>query len=266
MGRSIPHLVSRHGGTVLLACALVPCIALAQTQPAPSDAVTTSPDASGSSSGAAAIASPPRASGPALHVESPRPVRLQRRAGEDAPWMAFCESPCDEPFDGSTQYRVSGEGIRPSQPFYVTPGADGSATVRVKPATLTGYRTGIGLVAGGGALIVAGAIVALAGSPSSTRDAQTNPTNGETSNTHTGVMFVASALVVSGLAVGIAGGATTLDNTQSSVAGSVRLVDERAPAQGARPPLRLEARRHEPTPSPAIATPFVALPLLQGTF
>ena len=242
---------------VVLVCSLASQGALGQSAPEPA----------GSATAAAPAPFASAVSRPALHVESPSPVAVQRRTGEEAPWTPFCTSPCDEAFDGATQYRISGEGIRPSAPFYVVPGADGGAVVRVKPATLTSYRTGIGLLAGGGALIVAGAIVALAGSSADARAAQTNPTNGETSNSHTGVMFVASALIVSGVAVGIAGGATTLDNGRSSVSGSVRLVEERAPAQGARPPVRLEARRNEPPSAPPVAAvPFIAIPLLQGTF
>lgn len=206
----------------------------------------------------------PRAAEAILHVESPVPVAVQQRTSEGAPWTAFCASPCDRSFDPSAQYRIAGDGVRPSTPFEVSPRADGSSIVRVTPGTNGGFYTGVGLLAGGGALIVAGAIVAVASSGSDSRAAETRADDGQTSNKHTNLVFVASALVVSGVAIGVVGGAKALGEGRTRVSGDARPVRETPPARGAvRETLRLEARR-ELAPTPA--APVVAIPLVQGSF
>jgi hypothetical protein len=93
-----------------------------------------------------------------VHIESPSPVTLERRASGEAEWTIACQSPCDAAVTTDSDFRVTGADVRSSAPFTLRPGREAIA-LRVRPAARSVRTLSIaGIVVGGtgsiGALLV----------------------------------------------------------------------------------------------------------------
>jgi len=92
-----------------------------------------------------------------VHVESPRPVLVQRR--DDDAWEDMCRSPCDMALPRDAEYRVVAQEGRPSATFRLRGSPDDRVVLRVDPfggerrtaggilAVFGGVSMGVGLIA-----------------------------------------------------------------------------------------------------------------------
>jgi hypothetical protein len=106
---------------------------------------------------------PARADDVRVHIESPRPVTLETRAGGDVAWSVACESPCDVAVATEGDLRITGPDVTTSEPFVLRPRGN-SVVLRVRPASRTVKMLSVtGIILGGavsvGALLVGQAVV-----------------------------------------------------------------------------------------------------------
>ena len=88
-------------------------------------------------------------------------TELQRRSVDTDGWVPVCEAPCDCSVVLGIEYRIGGNGIRPSEPFYLEhkPRIELDANV----ATVSNHRAGVGIAAlGGGVTVLGGVLIATA--------------------------------------------------------------------------------------------------------
>jgi hypothetical protein len=98
-----------------------------------------------------------------VHVDSPRPVTLETRAGGDVAWSVACESPCDVSVQTDGDFRIAGPNVTTSEPFVLRPRGE-LVALRVRPASRTVRALSVtGIILGGavslGALLVGQALV-----------------------------------------------------------------------------------------------------------
>jgi hypothetical protein len=113
-------------------------------------------------------------SGIRVHIDSPSDVELQYRegvrgSGNKAPWETVCTSPCDRQMSTQGQYRIVGDGARPSREFML-PSAGGTVTLSVSPASTGWFVGGIILMSVGGVTMLVGLFIGLVASLVSTVD------------------------------------------------------------------------------------------------
>jgi hypothetical protein len=191
-----------------------------------------------------------------VHINSDRPVTLQRRSGESGAWETVCSSPCDQRAPVGDQYQVTGEGVNASKPFMLN-ASKGTVNLDVGVGDKKGETTGTVLLVVGGVLVVAGVIVMIAaGSTSGGLSGQGND-SGTTHLGNTNAFFAGGALVFAGLAAGIYGGATMINSAHSNVEGDVA---RPGPARGAIDPGRSVAKNTTPN------APAFIFPVFKTTF
>jgi hypothetical protein len=74
--------------------------------------------------------------------------------------VRVCGAPCDAELPVDTQYRVTGESIRPSAAFFLAPRGEGRVTLHVDASTTAAFDGGA-LVVTAGSIAVVGGIAAL---------------------------------------------------------------------------------------------------------
>ena len=200
---------------------------------------------------AAALSSSAMASPPApvsVHLESSVVADLEHRAGPDAPWENICVTPCDIVTRTAGEYRIVGVGIAVSRPFVVDAAKGGALSVTVRPGSLAIARRGLWLLAGAGAIGIAGAITLAAGGASGAFDA-----GGVGSQSRTDFLFAGSLMLVAALGMGVWGTADWTENRLSRLDGPV-----------------LPPRAVSPQPEPHVTAPqqkvALSLPLISFTF
>ena len=93
-----------------------------------------------------------------VHVDTPEPVELQGETDEKRrPFSTICVSPCDTVVPAVGQYRISGDGIRPSRRFVLPEGAIHDTMV-VSPKSSLAFGAGIVLTVVGAAALGLGAL------------------------------------------------------------------------------------------------------------
>ncbi len=208
-----------------------------------------------------------------IHLDSPRAVRLERRAPGDASWQTVCSAPCDMMVVASGDFRVAGDDVPAGSPFAVR-GAQGervnvtvhpsSRTVRTTSAVVAAIGGGVAVVASVTAiveLLVAGAQGMSAagcawGSAATLSSAAGCP---KPSQPNTTPLWAAAGV---GALAGVVGVALLLANGSTTATGSN--IDSGGAPPPSPPPMP------EPTPPDDVAPAFVStsmvLPVLQGTF
>jgi hypothetical protein len=99
-----------------------------------------------------------------VHVESPKPVDLERETGDRRdPFYVACTSPCDEWVPTTGTYRIGGGGTRASRRFELLASARRD-TVVVSPASSTAFGVGIAAIVVGAAALGIGSLGLLSAS------------------------------------------------------------------------------------------------------
>jgi hypothetical protein len=166
-----------------------------------------------SASGSGGVSRAPRANASTawVHIESDRPVRLEREGeghARGSEWETICASPCDAEVPLGSDVRIGGEGIRTSRPFHLNAAPGERVELVVNAGTRGGFVGGIILTSVGPIVSLIGAVVLVAASEQNQLDslvvdgvAQQNTT---TTNT-TGAKTVGVVLVIGGIALTIGG-------------------------------------------------------------
>ena len=95
-----------------------------------------------------------------VHLESPRPVRLESHAPDQKTWRVACGAPCDRELPLADEYRIAyrEKGMLPGRPFRLTADGQRSILVKVHPASADGMVGGGLLIGLGGLFMVASAL------------------------------------------------------------------------------------------------------------
>jgi hypothetical protein len=85
-----------------------------------------------------------------LHIESPKPVDLERGTGDFSdPFYVICTSPCDTWVPATDSYRIAGGGTRASRRFELLANAK-RETLVVSPSSSIAFGMGIAAIVLGG--------------------------------------------------------------------------------------------------------------------
>jgi hypothetical protein len=108
---------------------------------------------------APAPSAPPAATRPmvVVHLDSPQPVTLEGRSGDDDDWEVMCTAPCDRPVPTTFVYRITGSGVRTSRTFHVDAGS--RVTLQVDPSSSAGHAGAIVITVVGSVGLVPIAVV-----------------------------------------------------------------------------------------------------------
>lgn len=143
---------------------------------------------------------PPRLVGPLVYLRADNPrTTLQIRIDEDQ-WQDLCRVPCGAPLDPSQVYRVNGRSFVPTESFQL-PRSSGQVSLEARMGLKVRNITGRILTPIGGALILAGALLFLAGSQSSELSDQDVVDNRDRRALH----LYGVVAAVGGLGIGLAG-------------------------------------------------------------
>ena len=205
---------------------------------APADAsTTTSPPAAASGSSAPPAPPPGMKVVPAVrvHIDGNRAAVLERRTSEEYEWVTACVSPCDVNVPVGDQYRISGDGVRPSSSFFLKASAGEHVRLRVSTSSSTASGWGKALLIGGGVITLLG----LASSDSSSGSPR-------------------GPVIAVGVIAGAVGAVLVLANLDTTYSQST---EARVPV--ARTRLELPAWRVDPD---APKSSILDVPILRGTF
>lgn len=98
-----------------------------------------------------------------VHIESPRPVRLLRRASTRGAYDAVCESPCDAMVPLSGVYQIVGDGMPSSRELTLRGNPGDRVVLNVDPASRGTMVTGWVIFGVGGLAVLVGVAVMLIG-------------------------------------------------------------------------------------------------------
>lgn len=192
-----------------------------------------------------------------VHVDSPSPVVLEKRASDKASWERVCESPCDVKAPVDAQYRITGTDISESKPFMLQTRGD-MAMIKVTPGSHGKATAGWIVLGAGGAALIGGLILNLIGTGQNHIAGQGGPGDTATTDTDRANLFwVGSSLMVAGVVAGVYGGSLILNGAHSGVEGSVQ---SPPPAQGSNDGVTRVAA------SQTGRAPALMIPILRGTF
>lgn len=101
---------------------------------------------------------------------------LERDTGES--WVDACRAPCDRLVPANGSYRITGAGIRDSDPFTLRAHGGGSEMLRVQSSSQTGFVGGVALSGVGGVALLFGLGMTLFGTTKSCSSVDGSTTNG----------------------------------------------------------------------------------------
>ena len=206
-----------------------------------------------------------------VHIDSPSPVSLERRAAGSQTWEHVCTSACDVKTPTLAEYRVVGSELNPSKPFMID-GSKGKVTLHVAPGSKSKADAGLWILVAGGVVLIAGVAVLLVGADKH----GVFTSDGQTHNSHLNAMFFGGALVLTGVTVGIFGAGWMLGNRQTDVGGDVsKTIDEKktpghsGPSGDSPVDVKLQSSLRQPTwntPKNPGLPQFVSVPVFAGRF
>ena len=189
-----------------------------------------------------------------VHINSDKPVSLQRRPNAQTAWETVCMSPCDQRAPLGEEYQVTGVGLNPSKPFRLATGKE-KVTLDVSVGDPNKAKMGLYIAVGGGVVALTGAIIIAA----AVKPSDTFPDSGVTHVSNTNVLFAGGLLILTGVVAGIYGGATMLNSKEAQVEGDT---SKAGPAEKA----AHDAGPKTASATPAATTPAFVIPVLKGTF
>jgi hypothetical protein len=205
-----------------------------------------------------------------VHLDSPAPVSLERRAPGGTTWENVCTTPCDVKTSSIAEYRVVGTDLNDSKPFMID-GTKERVNLTVAPGSKGRADAGLYILVGGGIITIAGVAVLFLGSDKN----GAMLADGQTHNAHYNAMFWGGALVLAGVTTGIFGAGWMLGNRHSDVSGDVSKVIEEKPAPGAAPSgggaaeVKFSTSSRQPTwntPKLSGMPQIMTVPVLSGRF
>jgi hypothetical protein len=137
-----------------------------------------------------------------VHLKTPHPAYLYRRAAGTTEFVTACESPCDQEMPIGDTYRIGGSGFATTPEFMLDAAPGGSVEVTVDGPSWAGIVGGGLLTVGGGVTAYIGTILALSGGACSA-DSYNNRHNGCDSvrNVGLGALAVGAGMIVLGLVI-----------------------------------------------------------------
>jgi hypothetical protein len=165
----------------------------------------------------------------AVHVDSPVPVSLERRAPGGTTWENVCTTPCDVKTSRFSEYRIVGTDLNASKPFMID-GTKEKVNLSVSPGSKARADVGLYILVAGGVVTIAGIAVMFLSAGKD--DVFQSQSDGQTHNSYLNSLFFGGALVMTGLAAGIFGAGWMLGNKNSDVSGDVSKTIDEKPAPG----------------------------------
>ena len=139
-----------------------------------------------------------------VHMKTPHPAHLYRRAAGTTDFVTACNSPCDEDMPIGDTYRIGGSGFATTPEFRLNAAPGGSVELTVDGPSWAGIIGGGALTIGGGFTAYVGTLVALTGSAcSSSNDGyRSNSDNCDSvRNAGLGALAVGVGMIVLGLVI-----------------------------------------------------------------
>lgn len=229
----------------------------------------------------AAPAPPPPATGPStpsgpalggpsvwVHIDGSEEARLEQDVTGYRDWRLVCRAPCDMQVPTGKDYRITGDGLRPSGPFALQGREGDRETVEVNGASKGWFVFGV--VLGGAGVVGAGIglYVALIGAVVSSADSTATSygnTPATTSDRKTGedAEKVGFTIAAAGAAAGVAGLVLIIANFRTGVSQDVAA--GKAAQNDSWTKLPVPTWRTA-TPEQRALPPSVGFPLVSGTF
>ena len=138
-----------------------------------------------------------------VHMKTPHPAYLYRRAAGTTDFVTACSSPCDEEMPIGDTYRIGGSGFATTPDFSLAAAPGGSVELTVDGPNWAGIVGGGLLTVGGGFTAYIGTILTLSGSACSFDRYSSSSDNSCDSvrNVGIGALAVGAGMIVLGLVI-----------------------------------------------------------------
>lgn len=138
-----------------------------------------------------------------VHMKTPHPAHLYRRAAGTTDFVTACDSPCDEEMPIGDTYRIGGSGFATTPEFRLNAAPGGSVELTVDGPSWAGIVGGGALTIGGGFTAYVGTILALSGGACSSDRYSSRSGDDCTSlrNGGLGALAVGAGMIVLGLVI-----------------------------------------------------------------
>lgn len=147
--------------------------------------------------------------GARVHVTSPTPVFLYRRAPGSTAWERVCTSPCDEELPASGTYRVTGNGVAAKElSLNANPGE--SVVLEVDPSSTIGTVVGVALSVAGFVAVGAAGNIDQAERCRQVPSGSSSCSDGPTSTTANIVGIAGTLALVGGIVLTVTSARTTV--------------------------------------------------------
>ena len=155
-----------------------------------------------------------------VHMKTPHPAHLYRRAAGTTEFVTACNSPCDEEMPIGDTYKIGGSGFSTTPEFSLAAQPGGSVELTVDGPSWAGIIGGGALTVGGGATAYIGTILALSGSACSANSYSNRSDSSCDSvrNVGLGALAVGVGMIVLGLVVVFPSMKTDFSQTAASPA------------------------------------------------
>jgi hypothetical protein len=165
-----------------------------------------------------------------VHLEADQGVVLQSISPGSGRWAFVCAAPCDAQLPLAAQYRIAGEGVRPSRPFGIEAPPGQHVTINVAAASRAGFSGGVALSSVGLAGVIVGLSVVLFGA---LQACNVEDAAGDCLGTANGGVETAGAIItIAGVALTIGGVILMASNARSH---ATQTIGEVLPPPPARP-------------------------------
>ncbi len=196
-----------------------------------------------------------------VHLDTDQGLVLESIAPGTGRWAMVCAAPCDAQLPIGREYRISGEGVRPSRPFGLGAAPGQRVIITASGASRGAFAGGVALTTVGTAAVIIGLVVLLVGA-AGTCDAFSGVCTGSSSGAETAgaVISIAGAAAMVGGIILMASNART--RTTQIVAQALPPAPDRPQTAWLRAPIWHESPRESASGLPKT----VGIPLLSHSF
>jgi hypothetical protein len=156
-----------------------------------------------------------------VHLDADPGVVLESISPGSGRWALVCAAPCDAAVPLGRQYRIAGEGIRPSRAFGIEAAPGGHAEISVSAATKGGFQGGIALSSVGAGAIIVGLTVVFVGALGACGDGDfgtcDGPANGGLETAGAIISLAGVALLVGGIILTVSNARTKATQTVGDI-------------------------------------------------
>jgi hypothetical protein len=159
-----------------------------------------------------------------LHIDADPGIVLESISPGSGRWAVVCAAPCDAQVPLEREYRIVGEGIRPSRAFAIEANPGQHVVMSVSAASRAGFSAGLALSSVGGAAVVVGLVVLFYGAFGA---CQTTDAFGDCLATQAdpGVETVGAVISIAGVAILVTGIILMASNARTHAVQSVSVAD-----------------------------------------